>query len=73
MTTQIPFDRYAKGIKCPSCGVGYAERVETTPAERFAHGCDTDHRGMHECCARAFQCLSCGIRVIGTAEAPEME
>ena len=56
------------GIKCPKCS-GYAHRVEATKEENRGYGCG---RG-YECCARAFICDACGERIVGSAEAPEME
>lgn len=61
--------REAEGIKCPACGTGYAEQVETTPEENNAYGCGRSWG----CCSRAFVCANCGARIVGTAEAPEME
>jgi hypothetical protein len=59
--------RETEGIKC-FCG-GYAERVNTTLEERKKYGCGRSW----ECCARAFVCCLCNIRLVGSAEAPEME
>lgn len=58
--------READAIKCP-CG-GYAERVDCTPEEIEQYNC---HR-KYECCSRAFICGLCGLRIVGTAEAPEV-
>lgn len=60
-------ERDAKGIKC-NCG-GYADRVPCTPEEIREYGCG---RG-YECCARAFICCICGARIVGRAEAPDMD
>lgn len=59
--------RYADGVKCP-CG-GYAERVETTVEERQ----ECEPNTSWECCARAFLCVTCKTRLVGMAEAPEMD
>jgi hypothetical protein len=69
---KITYDikRSADAIPCP-CG-GYADRVETTTEERDEYGCGFRER-LFECCARAFVCRVCGKRLVGTAEAPEME
>jgi len=66
------FERDAKAIKC-ECG-GYAERVSCTPEElkEFNRGCPGQLFG-DECCARAFVCCICGKRMVGTAEAPDMD
>lgn len=58
--------RSVEGVKCP-CG-GYAEQVETTAEESRRFGC-----GLRGCCDRAFVCVVCGTRLVGSAEAPEME
>lgn len=60
-------ERAAEGIKC-DCG-GYAERVKCTREELRAYNCGRSW----ECCARAFVCCVCGVRIVGAAEAPEME
>ena len=57
-------ERGADGIEC-LCH-GYAERVDTTPEEDAQFGC-----GRSRCCSRAFVCKLCGMRLIGTADAPE--
>jgi hypothetical protein len=58
---------FADGLEC-HCG-GYMRRVDTTPAERSEYGCGR----TWECCARAFECVVCGMRAAGSAESPEME
>ena len=58
--------RNADGIKC-ECG-GYADSADVTDAEERRYGC-----GRPGCCSRAFVCAKCGARIVGTAEAPEME
>ena len=63
------FDRAAKGIPC-KCK-GYAKLVDSTQEECDEHGCGRDRPG-YECCARSFECLICGTRIVGAAEAPEM-
>jgi hypothetical protein len=55
------------GIYC-FCS-GYATRVACTEEEIKRYG---NCMGGGECCARAFLCAVCGIRWVGTAEAPEM-
>lgn len=60
-------DRDVKAIRC-ACG-GYAERVTATQEEIKKYGCGRPS----ECCARAFVCCLCGTRLVGTADAPEME
>jgi hypothetical protein len=64
LTTDIGRD--TDGIPC-TCG-GYAAQVAVTPEEEKAHGC-----GRPGCCARAFVCKLCKTRLVGSAEAPEME
>jgi hypothetical protein len=59
--------RSADAIPCP-CG-GYADRVDCTQNELELYNCGRSR----ECCARAFVCRVCGKRLVGTAEAPEME
>lgn len=56
------FKRECEGTRCV-CG-GFAELVDST-AEETKTRC--------ACCARAFVCILCGLRIVGTAEAPEME
>jgi len=68
---QIPkqVEREAKAVPC-LCG-GYADRVDTSVAERTEYGC---HRDLtFECCARAFVCRVCKVRLVGQAQAPEMD
>jgi hypothetical protein len=60
-------DREADGIPC-KCG-GYAERAACTTGELAEFNCGRSW----ECCARAFVCKICGARLIGKADAPEME
>jgi len=60
-------DRSAKAIKC-ECG-GYAERVDCTMEELKEFNCGRPF----ECCARAFVCSICGKRIVGEAEAPDMD
>jgi hypothetical protein len=60
-------DRGAKGIQCP-CG-GYAARVDCTKDELSKYNCGRSY----ECCARAFVCAICSARLVGVADAPEME
>jgi hypothetical protein len=57
----------AVGVPCP-CG-GYGDRVDCTPEELARWNCGRSY----ECCARAFVCRVCKSRLVGTAEAPEME
>ena len=59
--------RNAEAIKC-KCG-GYAERVDCTPEEIEEYGCGRPY----QCCSRAFICSLCGERIVGKADAPEME
>lgn len=61
--------RDERGIPCP-CG-GYADRVDCTPEEMKKYNC-SDWK-LHECCARAFLCRICKKRLVGTADAPEMD
>jgi hypothetical protein len=63
-----PIDRDAATIEC-ECG-SRAVRVPCILNECIEYGCGRDNPGQ-ECCARAFQCLSCGKRFVGTAEAPD--
>lgn len=60
-------EKDVEGLKC-ECG-GYAERVNCTPEELEKYNCGR----LYECCARAFVCCVCGKRIVGSAEAPEME
>lgn len=60
--------REVEGISC-TCN-GYAHRVACTEAEIKRYG---DCMAGGECCARAFVCSVCGIRWVGTAEAPDMD
>ena len=57
----------AEGTECQRCG-GYAKRVACTPEETKEHGC-----GRSRCCDRAFVCVICDTRIVGSAKAPEME
>lgn len=66
------FDRSAKATKCPECN-GYAEKAEVTESEKKEHGCWIDKTGTYTCCARAFICQFCGTRIVGKAEAPDMD
>lgn len=50
-----------------ACG-GYADRVACTEDERAKFNC-----GRWGCCSRAFVCRACGNRIVGMAEAPEMD
>ncbi len=61
---QKEVDRGESGVKC-ECG-GYAERVELTPEEKRKYDCSSG------CCGRAFVCVLCGNRYVGSAESPEM-
>jgi hypothetical protein len=65
LTEYAPRD--AEGVEC-ICG-GYAIRVDTTDAEREQYGCGRPY----SCCDRAFECRLCKTRLVGRAEAPEME
>ena len=67
MQVQWNFPRDAEGVKC-QCG-GYAERVRCTPEEFDRYNCGR----IYECCARAFVCQICGNRIVGRAEAPDMD
>lgn len=62
--------RGTSAVPCP-CG-GYADRVKTTEEERELHGCAADS-DTWECCARAFLCRVCKKRLVGVADAPEMD
>lgn len=66
------FERGERGIKCLSCGTGYAGAVDSTEDECERFGCGRDRPGR-ECCARAFVCAACGVRIVGSADAPEMD
>lgn len=70
VTESIPCE--AQAVMC-SCG-GYAEYAKCTPDEVRLYDCE---RGRlfpsTPCCARAFVCRICGARILGKAEAPEME
>lgn len=61
------FPRNAYGIAC-ECG-GYADKVDCTKEEIKKYNCNNGR----ECCARAFLCRICKTRIVGKAEAPEME
>lgn len=63
-------DRYCDGIEC-ACG-GYAPRVKSTEQECKDYGCGRDSVD-YSCCARAFVCKICKLRIVGKAAAPEME
>lgn len=71
--------RGADGVKC-QCG-GFADPVDTTHEENMAYDCGRYqmlfrmHRtkGGYCCCARAFKCGVCGMRIVGTQAAPEMD
>lgn len=66
------FSRDAQSAMC-ACG-GYAERVLCTKAEVMKHDCPRGQMFVSTpCCARAFVCRVCGARIVGKAEAPEME
>ena len=67
MAEQFGISRDVEGLKC-DCG-GYAERVDCTPEELKKYNCGRPY----ECCARTFVCCICGKRIVGSAEAPEME
>ncbi len=69
MTVLECIKREADGVRCPKCK-GYAERVDCTPEELKEYNCG---RSSFECCARAFVCGLCWERLVGTAQAPEME
>ncbi len=56
--------RDCDAVKC-LCG-GYAERVDCTEEEIKEYGCGR----RHECCSRAFVCVICNERWVGTANAP---
>lgn len=60
--------RTTEGISC-TCG-GYSQRVACTEEEIQRYG---NCLAGGECCARAFLCGVCGIRWVGTAEAPESD
>jgi hypothetical protein len=63
--------RDAEGVKC-DCG-GFAERDPRMTREEIGdRGCGRDGPD-YQCCARAFVCVLCGTRWLGTAEAPEMD
>ncbi len=71
-------ERGAEGIKC-KCG-GYADRVETTHEERMEYDCGRyqmlyrmrgDPSGF-SCCAVAFKCAVCKMRIVGSQAAPDM-
>lgn len=59
--------RGTDAVKC-RCG-GYAEMVEPTPEEMVEYGCGR----VLGCCSRAFVCGLCGSRLVGSAEAPELD
>lgn len=61
--------RQADGIPC-ECG-GYADRVDCTPEEMEEYNCS--EWKSWECCARAFLCRICKKRLVGRAEAPDMD
>lgn len=63
-------ERSQNSIECPSCS-GFAELVESNEDEirNYKYNCRRDYA----CCCRAFVCKICGVRIIGRAEAPEME
>ena len=67
-TNLYSINRDANGIQC-ECG-GYAARVACTPEEIAG---ENNCGRQWECCARAFVCALCGKRIVGKAEAPEME
>lgn len=70
MSAAVSSERFARGAEAAPCECGgYADRVEATPDEIAEHGCGR----ASECCARAFVCRKCGTRIVGTAEAPEMD
>jgi hypothetical protein len=58
--------REAIGVPC-ECR-GYTDRVDCTPDEEQKFGC-----GRTGCCARAFVCRVCKVRIVGSADAPEMD
>jgi hypothetical protein len=60
-------ERTVEDVVCP-CG-GTAPSVDTTPEENRLYGCGRSS----SCCNRAFVCLVCGSRLVGSAEAPEMD
>lgn len=63
-------ERDTNAVRC-SCG-GYCERVKSTTDEARSFGCGRDSEDW-ECCVRAFVCVVCGKRYVGSAPAPEME
>lgn len=67
MSEWLSVTRDAEAVKC-KCG-GYADQVEPTKEEMRKYGCGR----MRGCCSRAFVCSLCGTRLVGSAEAPEME
>lgn len=61
-----PIKREAGAVPC-ECG-GYADRVPCSSEEIKTQGCSRDY----ECCSRAFVCRICKVRMVGTAEAPDI-
>lgn len=61
------FLRDSETIRC-DCG-GEADRVDCTEEENKKYGCGRSY----ECCSRAFICCICNKRIVGQAEAPEMD
>jgi len=68
MEIKYSIPRDTIGIECPNCH-GYAKRVNCTTEENKQYGCGS----RFECCSRAFVCVLCNSRFVGTAESPEME
>ncbi len=64
---RLRIDRDAYGLEC-QCG-GYAKRVDCTSAEKIKYGCSWGS----ECCSRAFVCGVCRVRIVGHANAPDMD
>lgn len=59
--------RDADATPC-ECG-GYADRVDCTKEEIKEYGCGRSY----ECCSRAFVCRLCKTRLLGKADAPDMD
>jgi hypothetical protein len=64
----LPRDYHGTCI-CGGCG-GDCEQVPGTTKERREYGCGTAYR---DCCNVAFSCTRCGVRLVGSVAAPEME
>lgn len=62
--------REVTAVPCPKCN-GYADRVSLTKKEIADNSINCGR--PYECCGRAFVCRVCGLRIVGQAEAPEME